>query len=213
MGNRKCDDADDGSNHGQRQNDRKRPAVVRTEIIQHTEEEDDGNGRRKDPCRRHAEITQPRPGTQGRGHGEVGDEQQRADHREQTSVRTGRGIHAAAAGKTAADNHVVEPDDEGQGADGEDDWQGGKAHRGEGQTDDVGFARAPVAVEQAGCAAPAEIAGTVDFHIAEEIGSSGHAAGGTSENPRCGLESNHQEFDLSVPAPEINPASPPLANG
>src|SRR6185312_5705640 len=58
----------------------------------------------------------------------------------------------------AADNDVINPDQPGNRANREDDWQRRKSGREKSETDDVGFARAPVAVEQRRRAFPINIA-------------------------------------------------------
>ena len=137
---------------------------MRAEVIQHAEKQDNHDRCGENPLRGKTQVAEPRPRAQCGGDGEIRDEQEGADHGEQASVRACRGIHAAAAGEAAADDDVVEPDDEAQRADREDDGQRGKSHRGKSQTDDVGFARSPVAIEQCRSARPTEIAWTVNLH-------------------------------------------------
>ena len=86
-----------------------------------------------------------------------------------------RGIDAAAVRKIPADDGVVVTDDGSQRADGEDDRERGKARGDEGETDDVGLARAPIAIKQSGGALPIDVAGAMSLggkfgHVAEFVG-------------------------------------------
>ena len=57
-----------------------------------------------------------------------------------------------------ADDDVVETDDRSQRADRENEGKRGKPGRDKGETDDVGLARAPVAIEKGGGPLPVDIA-------------------------------------------------------
>jgi len=58
----------------------------------------------------------------------------------------------------AADDHVIDSDQPGQRADGKDDRERGETGGKESQTDDIGFARAPITIEERGRAPPINIA-------------------------------------------------------
>src|SRR4029077_13409588 len=53
---------------------------------------------------------------------------------------------------------VIDSDQTGEHADGKNDWQRRKSRGEKRQPDHIGFARAPIAVEQRGCAFPINIA-------------------------------------------------------
>ena len=89
-------------------------------------------------------------------------EQERAGRSQETALLPRGGIDAAAIGEMRADDDVVVGDDRGQHADRQDDRQRRKAGRDEGEADDVGLARAPIAVEQRGGALPIDVARTMD---------------------------------------------------
>src|SRR5947208_1150078 len=68
------------------------------------------------------------------------------------------GIDAAAVGIKAANDQIVDADQRGQHAHCGDQPKRSVARNGERQADDVGFARAPVAVQNCGRALPIDIA-------------------------------------------------------
>src|SRR5437764_13188155 len=71
-------------------------------------------------------------------------------------------VNAAAVGVEAADNHVIDADERGQHTHQGDEPEGGVTCDGEGKTDDVGLARAPVTVKDSSRAFPIDIARTLD---------------------------------------------------
>src|SRR5438067_5258254 len=77
----------------------------------------------------------------------IGDEQKRTDDRDDLAAMTHARVNAAAVGVEAADNHVIDADECGQHTHQRDEPEGGVTCDGEGKTDDVGLARAPIAVE------------------------------------------------------------------
>ena len=62
------------------------------------------------------EITQTRPAAERSSYGEVGDQEQRADYREQSPLRTRCGINTAAIGKITADDSVINSNQAGENA-------------------------------------------------------------------------------------------------
>src|SRR5262249_27772446 len=68
-----------------------------------------------------------------------------------------------------ADQNVVVADEGREGADSDDDGQGSIAGRHKSQSDDIGFARAPVAVEQSSGALPIDIPWTVRQRVQSGI--------------------------------------------
>src|SRR5947207_8105559 len=71
-------------------------------------------------------------------------------------------VNAAAVGVEAADNHVIDADERGQHAHQRDEPEGGVTCDGEGKTDDVGLARAPIAIQDRSRAFPIDIARTLN---------------------------------------------------
>ena len=156
----------DRRRHGQQH--REAPTVLRSEIIQPPDKEQHRNRGQADVIAQHldpddllragGDVTQSRPAAERGRHRQIRQQEQRTHDGEKTALGTGGGINAAAVGKMAANDDVVNPDQPGHGADREDDRQRGKARGEERQTDDVGLACAPVAVEQRGGAFPVDVA-------------------------------------------------------
>ncbi len=78
------------------------------------------------------------------------DEQKRADNGDDFAAMAHTSVDAAAIRVEAADNHVVESNERGEDAHQGDQPERSVASNGEGETDDVGFARTPVAVQNRG---------------------------------------------------------------
>ena len=124
------DDHDDG---GQRQRHGERAGMLRPEPINEPEKEQHDDRRDRDVIlqklqphdllRAVGHIGQRRPAAQRRGHGQVRDQEQGADDREQSALRARRGIDAASIREIAADNRVVYSHQSRQRADRENDWQ------------------------------------------------------------------------------------------
>ena len=153
---------DQNHNHdhgGDSESDGDASAVSRTEIIypahyeQHHRRGNDDvlfeNG--------YAEITQGRPATERGGHGEIGHEQERPHHGEQATLRSRRGIDATSFRKVATDDGVINSNKTGENADCQNDRKRGEAGGKEGEADDVGFARSPIAVKKGGGALPIDV--------------------------------------------------------
>src|SRR5439155_10010599 len=71
-------------------------------------------------------------------------------------------VDAAAVRIKTADDHVVDADERGKDAHERDEPERGVPGDGEGETDDVGFACAPVAVKNRGCARHIHVARTLN---------------------------------------------------
>ena len=153
--------------HGQQH--REAPTVFRSEIIQPPDEEQHPNRGQADVLAQHldpddllragSDVTQSRPAAERGRHCQIGQQEQRAHDGEKTSLGAGCGINAAAVREMAANDDVVDTDQRRDGADREDDRQRGKASGEERQTDDVGLACAPVAVEKSGGPLPVDVPG------------------------------------------------------
>src|ERR1019366_8000708 len=113
------------------------------------------------------EVVESVQAAQRGGDDKVSQQEQAADSGQPPRMQSGGGIDTATVGEMLADPDVIDADQAGQRADGQQVWQRGKTHRREGQADDIGFAGAPVAVEQRRGWHPPDVArapyGT-DFH-------------------------------------------------
>src|SRR5256714_10729766 len=107
---------------------------------------------------RNAEILKRGQGADRRGHQIIGDEKKRADDRDHFAAMPDARVNAAAVGIETADDHVIDPDERGQHAHRGDEPKRGVTGDGKGETDDVGFARSPVAVQNRPRALPIDIA-------------------------------------------------------
>ena len=148
------------SDHYERGRDRneKREAagLFWSEQIEQSDEKDRHRG--KFFRMRHAEILKGRKRADRRRHQVIGDEQKRADDGDDLAAMANTGVNAAAVWIKPADDHVIDPDERGQDAHRRDQPERGVAGDSERQPNDVGLARAPVAVENRGRALPIHIA-------------------------------------------------------
>ncbi len=99
---------------------------------------------------RHAEILKGGQSADRRGHQIIGDEQKRADNRDDFGAMANTRINTAAVRIKAADDHVVDADERGEDTHRGDEPEGSVAGDSKGKADDVGFARAPVAIKNGG---------------------------------------------------------------
>src|SRR5207249_7922330 len=111
---------------------------------------------------RYTKIGEGRERADRGGHQIIGDEQKRADNGDDFAAMAHTGVDAAAIRIEAADNHVVESNERGEDAHQGDQPERSVTSDGEGETDDVGFARAPVAVQNRGGARCVHVARTLD---------------------------------------------------
>ena len=84
-------------------------------------------------------------------------------------MQAGSGINAAAVREVLADPDVIDPHQAGQRADGQQVRQRSETNRRERQTDDIGFAGAPVTVQECRRPHPPDVARAsygADFHRA-----------------------------------------------
>src|SRR6059058_3894736 len=109
---------------------------------------------------RHAEILKGGESADRRRYYIIGDEQKRADDRDDLAAMAHARVNAAAVGVEAADNHVIDADERGQHTHQGDEPEGGVTCDGEGKTDDVSLARTPIAVEDRSGPFPIGIAWT-----------------------------------------------------
>ena len=114
-----------------------------------------------------AEVVKSVQATQGGGDDEIRQQEQPANGGQPPRMQAGGRIDAAAVGEVLADPNVVNANQAGQRADGQQVRQRRETHRRDRQADDIGFAGAPIAVEQRGSPHPAHIARApngADFH-------------------------------------------------
>src|SRR6266480_2653585 len=156
------DDRHDDYDGGHRQPDRHATTVLRTEIIDRSDDKNENHRRQRHVGRSDTEITRRRPSTQSRRDNKIRDQQQRANRCEEAALASGRGINAAAVWKMGADGYVVVAHDRGEGANCENDRERSETGGNKSKTDNVGFARAPVSVEESSRAFPIHIARAMD---------------------------------------------------
>src|SRR5437867_11501300 len=109
---------------------------------------------------RHAEILKGGERTDCGGHQIIGEEQKRPDKRDYFAAMTDARVNTAAIRVKTADDHVIDADERGQHTHQGDEPEGGVTCNGEYKTDDVGLARAPIAVEDRSGPFPIDIAWT-----------------------------------------------------
>ena len=166
MGDADGDEQDDDDDRGDGEDDGQRAAMLGAEPIDPAHEEQDGNGGVGDGRlmrgeKGDIEIAEGGPAAEGGGYREIRDEEEGADNREEPALHAGGRVDAAAIGEIAADDGVIDADEAGEGANGEDEGQAGEAGCEECKAGDVGLARAPVPVEEACGAGPADVARTM----------------------------------------------------
>ena len=160
---RQEDDGDHHDHRGNRQGDGKTSTMARTEIVENSYEKNGGDRAHHHPVLRNAEVAQRSPAAQCRGDREIGNQQQSSHHRQQSPLCLCRGVDSAALRKGPANNHVVEPDESRQNANRQDDRKRRIAGGDEGQTDDIGLAGPPVAIEQRRGTLPVKISRSLNL--------------------------------------------------
>src|SRR5438067_12779475 len=111
---------------------------------------------------RNAEILKGGQSADRRRNQIIGDEQKRTDDRNDLAAMSHARVNAATVGVKTADDHVINADECGQYTHQGDEPKRGVTGDGEGKTDDVGLARAPVTVEDRSRAFPIDIARTLN---------------------------------------------------
>jgi len=135
------DDDDGRDGHKKRQS----AGVLRTEDIQSA---DDGDRQSREQFRvRHPEIVERGKRADGGGHDIIRRQKEGADDGDDFGPMPHAGIDPAAIGIMLADRHVVDAHQGGEQAHGGDEPERAVAGDGKRQPDDIGFAGAPVAVE------------------------------------------------------------------
>src|SRR6266487_567115 len=147
---------DDGSWHRNQKSEA--AGVFRSEQVEHPDNED---GRGSEFFRmRHAEISEGGKRADGGRYQIIGDEKKGADDGDHVGAMPHARVDAAAVRVEAADDHVVQADKRGEHAHGRDEPERCVTGDGECETNDVGFARAPIAVKNRGRARHIDIART-----------------------------------------------------
>ena len=190
-GSAQGDDKQHNEDGRDRQPERNAAAVFRSEEVDDPDDENESHGGDLGVLARNAEIADRRPAAQRRRDHEIRDEQECAGGGEKAALLARRGIDTAAIRKMRADDDVVVGDDGGQDADRENDGERREAGGDEGEADNVGLARAPVAVEQGGGALPVDVARTVNARGERKI-SHGRWSGDSSGR-------GHSRQGLSLP--------------
>src|SRR6266568_6244913 len=130
--------------------------MSRSENIEQSNDEDCGG--RKFFGVWHAEILKCRQSANRRRYQIIGDKEECTDDGNDLAAMTHAGVDTTAVRVQAADHHVIQADQRGQHAHRGDQPERSVTSNGEGQTDYVGLARAPVAVQNRRRALPIDIA-------------------------------------------------------
>ena len=123
----------------QRQRHSETSGMLRPEIIDHTHQQKHGNrceryviAKKPDPSnmlRAGSDVAQCRPATERSRHRKIRNQQQRPDHRQQAALLARGGVNTAAIREMTADNDVIDADQPGERANGQDDRQRRKSRR------------------------------------------------------------------------------------
>ena len=107
--------------------------MFRSEIIDQAHDQQHADRRERDVLasefdpidvlRAGSDVAKRRPPTQRCSDRKIRQQQQRTDYREQSSLRARCRINAAAVGKMAADDNVIDADQTGERANGQNNWQ------------------------------------------------------------------------------------------
>src|SRR5207253_5245029 len=109
-----------------------------------------------------AEVLKPRKRADGRRYQVIRDEKKGADDGDDFGAMPHARVNAAAVGVETADDHVVEANERGEHAHQGDEPERCVAGDGEGEANDIGFARAPVAVKNRRRARNIDVARTLN---------------------------------------------------
>src|SRR5256885_9753167 len=105
----------------------------------------------------HTEVSKSRQCADGRGYQIIGDKEECSDNGNDFTAVTHTRVNAAAVRIQSTDDDVVDPDQCGQQAHQGDEPKRGVAGNGKGESDDVGFAGAPIPVKDRGSALPIDV--------------------------------------------------------
>ena len=83
-------------------------------------------------------------------------------------MNPGSGINPPSVREAAADDDIVQPDQQGQGADGRNNGQGGKPGRRKSETKHIGLAGSPISVKERRGPLPIEIARALNGNVVQE---------------------------------------------
>src|SRR6266480_300783 len=138
----------------------KTAGVFRSKQIEQSDSED---GRGSEFFRmRNTEVLKPGERADGRRYQIISDEKKGADDGDDFGAMAHARINAAAVRIKTADDHVVEADQRGEHAHQGDEPERCVAGDGEGEANDIGFARAPVAVKNRRRARNIDVARTLN---------------------------------------------------
>src|SRR5262249_41547232 len=125
------DDRRDGESNGQT------PGMFGSKVVDSAYQQDEENRGEPDVLFRDAEVAHPIPAAHCRGHDKVRQQEQRAEHGQDTALFARRRIHPAAIGEMFADDSVIVANQTRQRANGDDDGKGSETSREERQAYDV----------------------------------------------------------------------------
>ena len=171
-------DQNENDDHGwKRQRDCQGARVFRPKPVDEPEEQQHDDGCDRDVVLEELEqghlfragddVGERRPAAQRRGYRQVGYEEQRAHHRQQSALRSRRRVNSAAIWKMPADDRIIDSHQTSERADRQDDWQRRKPGGDKRQPDDIRLARAPIAVEERRRPLPIHVAWTMCGGLSE----------------------------------------------
>src|SRR5207248_9287080 len=125
---------------------------------------------------RHAEILKGGQRADRRRDQIICNQQKRADDGDHFAAMAYARVNAAAVGIKTANDQVVDPDESSKHAHRGDQPERSVTGNSEGEADDVGFARAPIAVQNRGRAFPIDVARTLNVGCNQSLTSMRHLA-------------------------------------
>src|SRR5260370_30220740 len=150
-----------------------------------------------------AQVMKCRESADGSGHDVVGNQQKRADDRDDLRTMADARVDSAAVGIMATDRHVVNPDESHQQTHRRDQPERTVTGDRKGQTDHIRLARAPVPIEDRRRAQRINIARPLRFpndHILKSVGLSQDPSK-VSEILRKSVKNPYQTCSRSTAAP------------
>src|ERR1700730_12792457 len=136
---------DDNDHRWHRNQQSQAAGVLRSKKIQGANEENRSRG--KNLWVRPTEILKSGKGTERRSDNVIGNQEEGADNGDNFGSMANAGVNSPSVRIMPADGHVIHADERHQHAHGQDQPERAVAGYRESQANDVGFARAPIAVE------------------------------------------------------------------
>src|SRR5439155_23599285 len=197
IGRTKCDCGKDHDDCGHRQPDGNTAAMFGAKVVNCAEDQNNGHRGERSVLSRNPEIRNASPATQGCGHNEIRNQQERAHRSEKAALLSSGRIDTAAVRKMRADNNVVETNDCRERAYREDDRKRRETSGDKCEAEHIGFARTPVAIEQRGRPFPVDVARTM-----HRSGLSDDQVSHLTWRDCCALAGPDNRFVRSINGPE-----------